>query len=386
MATVGAADRTLIEDLEGEISTLKESISKLRAKQKRARKRLNAYKYPILTLPDEMISEIFLHFIPPYPRCPPRTGRKSPLHLTHICRKWRVIALATPALWRAVSLGGLNSSEDHVRFLEAWLSRSGTFPLSIQMHDDTPAISKAKLEAVGPHRARLEHVDVHVESLTMLLPLAAGPLPLLRTLEIRVGDHAYEPSGVAFRGVPLLRAATLWDFTYPTDFVPWGQLTSLSLVDKEPDAVTRILKWTPQLVHCELMVCDDEQEQPYTTLPHLKTLTLMKYDMNELTPPAYLNAFILPSLRRLQIPDEFLRPDPVDALGAFIKKSGCKLREVFITGDIIVPKSTYRDEFPEIKKFAFDRGLIDYSLRRKLINAESEDEAEGDEGNESASE
>ncbi|KAJ6504124.1 hypothetical protein C8R47DRAFT_177927 [Mycena vitilis] len=56
----------------------------------------------IPTLPNEITSEIFLHFLPVYPRCPPLTGNLSPTCLTHICRRWREIALTTPALWRAM--------------------------------------------------------------------------------------------------------------------------------------------------------------------------------------------------------------------------------------------------------------------------------------------
>ncbi|KAJ7641164.1 hypothetical protein FB45DRAFT_712335, partial [Roridomyces roridus] len=57
---------------------------------------------PVLTLPNEITSEIFVHFLPPYPVCPPMTGLDSPTSLTHICRQWREIALATPKLWRAI--------------------------------------------------------------------------------------------------------------------------------------------------------------------------------------------------------------------------------------------------------------------------------------------
>ncbi|KAJ6504128.1 hypothetical protein C8R47DRAFT_1247934 [Mycena vitilis] len=35
------------------------------------------------------------------PTCPPLTGTLSPTLLTIICRQWREIALALPALWRA---------------------------------------------------------------------------------------------------------------------------------------------------------------------------------------------------------------------------------------------------------------------------------------------
>ncbi|KAJ7280877.1 hypothetical protein C8J57DRAFT_1711835 [Mycena rebaudengoi] len=51
--------------------------------------RLDAYKNPILTLPTEMTSEIFVHFLPPYPERPPAIGLFSPEILGQICRTWR---------------------------------------------------------------------------------------------------------------------------------------------------------------------------------------------------------------------------------------------------------------------------------------------------------
>jgi hypothetical protein len=42
-----------------------------------------------LTLPNEIVSEIFVHFVPPYPESPAFTGILSPATLSQICRQWR---------------------------------------------------------------------------------------------------------------------------------------------------------------------------------------------------------------------------------------------------------------------------------------------------------
>ncbi|KAJ7487301.1 hypothetical protein B0H11DRAFT_1861122 [Mycena galericulata] len=374
MASVRAAGRAHIENIEAEIIVLKQSIRGLRSQQKQIRKRLKSYKYPVLTLPNELISEIFLHFIPAYPRCAPRARRQSPLLLTHICRKWRDIALATPALWRAITIGGHNSSKDHIPFLASWLSRSGDLPLSIQMDDQYSGIEPAELELIIPYRARWDVVSLQVYSLSVLFPLE-DPLPQLRSLEIRISGWDPEPALTAFHDVPRLRTATLWDFTYPADLVPWSQLTSLTLVAKSAAEITRILRGTPQLIHCALIVFDSGAPQPpATTLAYLESLVITKYAVEDPTPPAYLAAFILPALRRLQIPDEFLRPAPVAALASFITKSGCKLHEVLITGELILPKSAYRTAFPAIRTFLFDRvSSVDYVTWRDSVEAELHD-------------
>ncbi|KAJ7734749.1 hypothetical protein DFH07DRAFT_689007, partial [Mycena maculata] len=61
--------------------------------------RLDAYKDPVLTLPNEIVSEIFVHLIPRSPKCPKITGFQSPIFLGRICRKWREIAFSAPTLW-----------------------------------------------------------------------------------------------------------------------------------------------------------------------------------------------------------------------------------------------------------------------------------------------
>lgn len=60
--------------------------------------------YPVLTLPDDIVSEIFHHFLPVYPLRPPPYGTDCPTNLTSICRLWRDIALLTPSLWRAIQI------------------------------------------------------------------------------------------------------------------------------------------------------------------------------------------------------------------------------------------------------------------------------------------
>ncbi|KAJ6526043.1 hypothetical protein B0H19DRAFT_1197750 [Mycena capillaripes] len=51
---------------------------------------------PALSLPNELVSDIFVRFLPVYPKLPPPIGLLSPYLLCHICRRWRNIALTTP--------------------------------------------------------------------------------------------------------------------------------------------------------------------------------------------------------------------------------------------------------------------------------------------------
>ncbi|KAJ7088210.1 hypothetical protein C8R43DRAFT_939231, partial [Mycena crocata] len=93
------ADRTRLKDVEAEILGLERALDLLRKKKSAIQGRLDAYRYPVLTVPNELVSDIFLQFLPAYPDCPSMSGLFSPTLLTHICRKWREIALTTPSLW-----------------------------------------------------------------------------------------------------------------------------------------------------------------------------------------------------------------------------------------------------------------------------------------------
>ncbi|KAJ7659265.1 hypothetical protein DFH06DRAFT_438750 [Mycena polygramma] len=179
MDAVCAADRARIANIEAEIRKLKRAIRGFRYEQDTIRARLDSYKYPVLTLPNELVSEIFLHFLPIYPACPPLTGCLSPNSLLQICRKWRQIALATPALWRAVKISFMHD-EEQAPAVQAWLSRSGCYPLSIEAHQEMD-IEGQLLDVIAAHCTRWEHVKLQ---LTLSDLPAHSSLPMLRQLEL----------------------------------------------------------------------------------------------------------------------------------------------------------------------------------------------------------
>ncbi|KAJ7659307.1 hypothetical protein DFH06DRAFT_1472681, partial [Mycena polygramma] len=357
MSSGRAADHARISAIQAEISHLRDSIRALRAERKLVEQRLNSYRYPILTLPNELTSEIFIHSLPTYPCCPPLTGKGSPSMLTLICRKWRDIALSTPALWRAILLE--NSNLDLVK---AWLARSGCFPLSLRSYDES--CDNATLEAIIPHRARWEHVSLEFWYAREPLPAIDGPFPQLRELEIHISapHNAAIDFLPAFIDVPKLTAVTLWDFVYPADLLPWSQLTSLILIAKSPSQCSQILRQTPNLVHCELMLRCEDVPQPDVHLAHLKRLILgCHYCEGDDPETEYLHSFVVPALCSLQIPENFLGPDPITTLEAFLPKSQCKLYELHITGKRSFSTTLFRRELSaSIPRITFNDSLLDW--------------------------
>jgi hypothetical protein len=113
------------------------------------------------------------------------------------------------------------------------------------------------------------------------------------------------------------------------------------------------LQKTVNLVHCELGVCvdgDNNQPGPDIALSYLESLVISDIDSPGTD---LLGTFIVPTLRRLKIPEDFIEPDPIESLTGFISKSGCKLEEVHIASPRSLPKQSYHKAFPSICKFSF---------------------------------
>ncbi|KAK7048842.1 F-box domain-containing protein [Favolaschia claudopus] len=259
-ALVAKADAQIL-NLETQISALQIAISELNAAKGPAEQRLNAYKYPVLTLPNEIITEIFLQFLPPYPDAPPLVGLYSPTSLTHICGQWRAIALTTPVLWRAGAIYRRTSVKEGIWFAELWWKRSSPYPLSIRADDynDWSPIFSAAL----PHRARWQHLDLNVDLRNDAhMPLRNAleePMPLLRTLKIFL--HAsVKPLTLRSENVPLLRSATLDDESIQRFILPWAQLTSLTLLAIHSEFCVPVLLQAAHLVNLTMELC-----YPYLT-------------------------------------------------------------------------------------------------------------------------
>jgi hypothetical protein len=356
-----AADRARVADLAAQILRLPESsLSALRTEKALAEKRIDAYKYPVLTLPNEIPSGIFLHFLPNYPNCPPLTGNFSPTLLTQICRIWREIALDTSALWREIAL---SDEPDDIPFErqadigDVWLSGSGRCPLSICLDGNYDG-NAVLLAAIVPHRERWEYLKLNLS--LSLPPTIAGPMPLLRHLDFEVREFADDTDvvQVVLLELPLLRTSILNDLAASRVVLPWAHLTSLTLKHVFPQEWIPILQQTSNLVHCDLRlypIYGQSPEIPDITLPHLESLIMTETEPDEGITPSRYFTFIVPALRSLQIPERFLGEHPIDALTALMSKSGCSLEIVYITGQrISVTKDSlqYLQAFPALSKMS----------------------------------
>ncbi|KAJ7221857.1 hypothetical protein B0H12DRAFT_1329065 [Mycena haematopus] len=376
-ASSRAADRARIAEIEAQILSLRDSIQVLEAEKMCAQERLDSYTYPVLTLPNEITSEIFTKFIPAYPFPPPFVGPLSPTILTHICRKWREIALATPALWRAISLP-YSEDKDSLHWkhkdslhclLKSWLSRSGCLPLSLEVEDIWATLDDKDVEALVLHCARWEYVRLAVDG--DVAHTIQGPMPLLRQVEIRVDSCGDEAIPMRFREAPRLRSLTFPEYYKLSDETfPWAQLTSLTLVGYSLHDCAAALQHTPNLIHCHVAPCASDEldgPMPQVRLALLESLVFTDFLDTYESMAQDLECLITPSLRTFDIPEILLLPDPVHALGVFISYTGCHLQGLCITGPLRISQEVYRQAFPDIPELSFDKSLLDHdSYSEKL--------------------
>ncbi|KAJ7282623.1 hypothetical protein C8J57DRAFT_1554733 [Mycena rebaudengoi] len=317
-------------------------------------------KYPILTLPTDITTEIFLHFIPAYPECSPLTGPLSPTFLGHICRTWRDMAFSTPLLWRAIGLWGLEHWEVKLHVLSIWLARSRTCPLSIFMtyyggqgeHDSFDFTRF--LNVMIPHSARWEHIDLILPF--EVLRMIGTHFPLLRYLALGPTDPHTELSPLnvisPFGNAPRLTRVDLSYYFDPfTIVLPFSQLTSISAHLLTTSQCAEVLRQADALVEFKSDLFMEDENISALHMKHLQSLKLGNSYAYNSSPSGQvlLDALTAPALRFLKI-SECLFPncDPIPSVDAFVARSGCKLTALKII-QALAPEMKYRAAFRAIE-------------------------------------
>ncbi|KAJ7280828.1 hypothetical protein C8J57DRAFT_106544 [Mycena rebaudengoi] len=313
--------------------------------------RLNAYKYPILTLPTEITSEIFVHFLPPYPERPPATGLSSPELFSQICRAWREIALRTPRLWRAIELRLPTTSPTMaLDLLRTWVSRSKNCPLSILLRSSGGMVLVDFIQAIIPHSERWEYIDfkLPIESLRLI----GADFPLLRSLTLGPTHYVVAPDSrhaiSPLSNAPLLRQVALSNTFGPFEIqLPWAQLTSISAQCLSSAECTEILQHSAVLreFRCDYVnfyvEVDAGNLLPVVPLRYLHSLNLGGGSGHQ----QLLEVLTTPALQHLMIPD--ILDDTIPSINALISRSHCTLASL----RILFPHqadATYHAAFPSI--------------------------------------
>ncbi|KAI9056857.1 hypothetical protein FKP32DRAFT_1417719 [Trametes sanguinea] len=215
------------------------------------------------SLPEELFCEILTHL-----------PARQRMEATHVCRRWRNVALAHPHVWQLTSV----ASEDCLPYAlaKAFMERSKGLPTSLALHIRTISrfgVAASMLQTVVQEMSRLRHLHLFIPpdiSDKLLLKALQTNAPMLESLYVcrpapQLLREIWAPFGgnmeadpqptVDFEGVPKLKSVTLlW---IPLPYLPKGptELRSLTLLFC-PSIMTHLLdllKRSPKLTHLEIM-------------------------------------------------------------------------------------------------------------------------------------
>ncbi|KAJ6511191.1 hypothetical protein C8R45DRAFT_1162795 [Mycena sanguinolenta] len=303
-----ASERAHIAELDSQILPMQHSLVALKNERKSVQARLDAYRYPILTVPNEIVSQFFVHTLPPT-NMPTMAGYR-----------------ATPREFRLALKRG-------AEVFETWVARSGSCPLAIQLKDArSSTASEVDLnrfaEIIVRHLSHIEHLELSISDKVDLSQLAslsaASSIPLLRTLKLGSWSAQDSVPIAHFLNAPLLRSVHITRSPSPSKLLlPWSQLPNLVLEGVSAPNIAMILRQTVNLVHLSLRIASpldfpSDSVEPLTRLESLEIDSISSF-----------SCLSLPALRTLKI--TCFTVEDLSRLDNDFSRWGCNLETLHVT-------------------------------------------------------
>ncbi|KAJ7705294.1 hypothetical protein B0H17DRAFT_1192999 [Mycena rosella] len=291
--------------------------------------KLDSIVYPVLTLPSEITSEIFIHCLFDT-RARPNFA-EAPLLLCNICSHWRTIAILTPALWSSIELGFKFSlfGSNLIDLLGIWLSRTGSHPLSLSLCYDEYTVTKRRQEINRLIKVLMRHshqwadVELRLPDVSEFT-LFQGHFPALHSLTVGHAVKPFTPAVTAFTDAPRLASVQLSAGCGLDPIVlPWPQLTVLKCESLHVCDCLRLLREMTRLVEFTVYLREGGPRIAVTPfiLPALRSLHLLREECHM----DLLQHLTLPALETLSI--SFESPD-IPRFLTFLSRSACSLLRV----------------------------------------------------------
>lgn len=306
-----------IDKYDAEIFKLRKLASSLEEQQYQLKTYAEQYvsiSSPIRRLPNETLTEIFLHTIdsPGSDDSGLTDTLNSPSSLTAItigvvCSRWRSIALSTKALWATFTFGIMQQYEGStMECLELYLSRSGNAPISFTAGDgdwrfDDDAGLHEGLTRICPIMRRLcEEAHRWKEAVLLsediiLPPSTAGPLRNLKALTVHERDRLPPDlqNKAYFADAPELRSLSIEFSPLPGHelTIPWSQLTDLTLIRRS--SVAPLASILPKCTQLHTLRLEDSSGtygghplafiSPLPALVHIKRLVFSRRSLHDIS-------------------------------------------------------------------------------------------------------
>nr|GAT57126.1 predicted protein [Mycena chlorophos] len=324
--------RNQIAFLDEEIAADEERL----AKKRNFRKAWNLFLLrdfstnPVLTLPNEITIEIFLWYSE-------ETG-ELPLKLMAVCKHWRDIAVATPALWTGFELRSIRRLRG-AELLNAWLPRSAPLPVDFDVQfRGSEAYAQATYEAMAAHSSRWGCIQLS-NAPPAIVDQLSGPFPALQPLDLHVSERASDGLAMAAQGHAPIFAPKLRTLRFSPARIalsgllpslPLGQVTTLTLSSDSTEELFNILALTQSLEILKLEQGYSMDPRPAPTNALLRLEHLQKLCVSDVRGYAIhlIPHLVLPQLRILKL--LYLTDDNGAIIMDLVERSQCSVENLVL--------------------------------------------------------
>ncbi|KAJ7706923.1 hypothetical protein B0H17DRAFT_572757 [Mycena rosella] len=306
--------------------------------------------------PPEILGEIFLASIPALGR----TEDRAHFHwsLSHVCRHWRTSALSFPKLWSFLDLEQTQENEEYTSssldFLQAYLQRSGTHPLTFRLAYSQETIhGHPFLECLLQHSARWETVYLEAPAHLAMRTLSEadiGEFPRLRSLDC--SDCEFDSDAIG-------------DDDEILQPIPWSQLKRYHEYDCSwyPDCTRQwaIIEQLTSVVDFGGAFYGVSDSDFTIEMPNLRLASLaVDWRADELTIEEVLNCFDFPHLEGLNL--KLMTNHPYDVLCP-VPGELKALKILRLCGALAISNTSLKSILTEIAT------LTDFSVEMRGIDA-----------------
>jgi hypothetical protein len=311
------------------------------------------YTSALWRLPVEVLSQIFVHCLPPETDHFQVSQKLAPIVLTRICRRWRDIVVNMPSLWCRLFVT-IRPWQRVSPWYDLWLMRSRERPISLAIHcfPDSSANLRSLLH---PYSTRISSLQIILDDDTIALPkLLFKHFPALQeiTLEWRRGSYeSYDETAIVqfISRLPCslrdlrLQGIMANPFSFSTCNV-WAHLTNVKITVHRLHEFIQLLQLCPNLSSLDIgLSYQSAVAQPLEPFSHanLQSLSIACPRLWSTSRPDLFNALTLPNLRVLEA--RYLGVLPHEEFKAFLVRSGCPL-ECLILGRGVMMTDEQRAE------------------------------------------
>ncbi|KAJ7058834.1 hypothetical protein C8F01DRAFT_1147354 [Mycena amicta] len=291
--------RRRLEEIDTEIASFHIKLAELAVARRVVVEQLKRVVYPVLELPVEITSKIFLAYTQDVRIEIGYQPLKGPFALASVCRQWREIAIRLQELWTRIRIDKPEevSFGSVTRQLRLCLERAGAHSgLNIIYSGASTRILPFLIPSAGQWSTLVLSRPTDSDG-----PHWTGIRSQLQRLRRLVLYDCHEPINSAFDDAPMLEELELYDVDLsivPMVPLPWAQLKSFTLYsmdNMDEEECLRLLRQTPNLETLHLSVPKESDPQPHENFPELRleSLRTLSFEFGAL---AIIRVLMVPAL------------------------------------------------------------------------------------------